>query len=149
VEAVVFCGIQASGKTTFYRRRFAETHVRLSMDLLRTRRREAILLEACLRAGQRFVIDNTNATRADRERYVAPSLAARFTVACYWFDVPLAIAAARNRSRVYRQRVSSRGLVGTARTLQPPTYDEGFSAIHVVRPGDDEPFDVELLPRPA
>src|SRR5690242_21811350 len=66
VEAVVFCGIQASGKTTFYRRRFAETHVRLSMDLLRTRRREAILLEACLRAGPPFVIDNPNGTPADR-----------------------------------------------------------------------------------
>ena len=38
MEAVVLCGLQGSGKTTLYRDRFLETHVRLSMDLLRTYR---------------------------------------------------------------------------------------------------------------
>ena len=82
MEAIVFCGIQASGKTTFYRMRFAETHVRLSMDVLKTRNRERILLDACLRARQRFVVDNTNPTRDERARYVAPALATGFAVVC-------------------------------------------------------------------
>jgi predicted kinase len=29
MEAVLFIGIQASGKTTFYRERFFDTHVRI------------------------------------------------------------------------------------------------------------------------
>jgi hypothetical protein len=66
VEAVVFCGIQASGKSTFYRERFFPTHVRISLDLLRTRHREATFLRACLETRQRFVVDNTNPTRAER-----------------------------------------------------------------------------------
>ncbi len=37
MEAVVFCGIQGSGKTSFYRERLLATHVRISLDLLRTR----------------------------------------------------------------------------------------------------------------
>ena len=41
MEAVILCGLQGSGKTTLYRDRFIETHVRVSMDLLRTRAREA------------------------------------------------------------------------------------------------------------
>jgi len=37
MEVVVLCGVQGSGKTTLYRERFLDTHVRVSMDLLRTR----------------------------------------------------------------------------------------------------------------
>lgn len=61
MEAVILIGVQGSGKTTFYLRRFFETHVRFSLDMLRTRRRERILLMACVEAKQPFVIDNTNA----------------------------------------------------------------------------------------
>ena len=39
-EAAVFCGIQGSGKTTFYRARFAATHARINLDELKTRHRE-------------------------------------------------------------------------------------------------------------
>jgi predicted kinase len=40
MEAVIFVGIQASGKSTFYCQRFFATHMRISLDMLRTRRRE-------------------------------------------------------------------------------------------------------------
>ena len=72
MEAIILCGLQGSGKTTLYRDRFLETHVRISMDLLRTRAREAALLEWCLRTRTRFVVDNTNPTAADRARTWCP-----------------------------------------------------------------------------
>jgi hypothetical protein len=50
--------------------------VRISLDLLRTRRREQLLLAACLEGRQPFVVDNTNRMIADRARYIAPTLAA-------------------------------------------------------------------------
>ena len=40
--------------------RFFRTHVRLSLDMLRTRHRERLLFQAYLEAKQSFVIDNTN-----------------------------------------------------------------------------------------
>ena len=40
MEAIVFIGLQASGKSSFYKERFFSTHVRISLDLLRTRNRE-------------------------------------------------------------------------------------------------------------
>ena len=51
MEAVILIGIQGSGKTTFYRQRFFETNVRISLDLVKTRRREQALLDVCLRTG--------------------------------------------------------------------------------------------------
>lgn len=39
MEAVIFVGVQASGKTMFYYERFFDTHIRLSLDMLKTRAR--------------------------------------------------------------------------------------------------------------
>jgi len=50
MEAVVFIGVQGCGKTTFYKKRYFETHVRVSRDMLKTKARERILLGACLAA---------------------------------------------------------------------------------------------------
>ena len=129
MEAVVLCGVQGSGKTTLYRDRFLETHVRVSMDLLRTRAREAALLEACLRTGQRLVIDNTNPTPADRRRYVGPARAAGFRAVGYLVEVDPALAHARNAERDDRRRVPVRGVADTRRRLQRPTLEEGFDEL--------------------
>src|SRR5262249_9709639 len=86
MEAVIFVGIQASGKSSFYRERFFPTHVRISPDLLRTRRRERSLLAWCLENQQSFVVDNTNPTIAERAVYITPAKTARFRVVGYIFD---------------------------------------------------------------
>jgi hypothetical protein len=52
--------------------------VRISLDLLRTRERESALVETCLRIQQRFIVNSTNATAAERARYILPSRAAGF-----------------------------------------------------------------------
>lgn len=70
MEMILFIGGQAAGKSTFYQQHFRDTHVRINLDMLRTRHREAILLEACLRMKQPFVVDNTNPTPEDRQRYI-------------------------------------------------------------------------------
>jgi hypothetical protein len=36
MEVVIFAGIPASGKSTFYLQRFFETHIRINPDMLRT-----------------------------------------------------------------------------------------------------------------
>ena len=60
MEAVLFIGIPASGKSAFFKERFFDTHVRINLDMLKTRRRESLILRACLEGKQSFVIDNTN-----------------------------------------------------------------------------------------
>jgi predicted kinase len=129
MEAIVLCGVQGSGKTTLYRERFLDTHVRVSMDLLRTRHRETAFLELCLTTRQPFVVDNTNPTPADRARYIGPARAAGFKVVGYLVDVDAAEALARNAERAGRARIPVPGVVGTARRLQKPTLEEGFDEL--------------------
>ena len=93
----MLCGLQGAGKTTLYRDRWLETHVRISMDLLRTRAREAALLELCLPTRQPFVVDNTNPTVADRARYVEPARAAGFRVVGYLVDADVGRGAGPQR----------------------------------------------------
>jgi predicted kinase len=135
MEAVVLCGIQGSGKTTLYRDRFLATHVRVSMDLLRTRNREAAFVALCLETRQPFVVDNTNPTPADRRRYVEPARAAGFRVIGYLVEVDTAEAFGRNEERAGRARVPPAGVAGTARRLLRPTLEEGFDELwHATAP---------------
>jgi hypothetical protein len=56
-EMIVFVGIQATGKSSFYQQKFAASHMRINLDMLKTRHREKILLHACIEAKQSFVVD--------------------------------------------------------------------------------------------
>jgi predicted kinase len=147
-SAVVLCGIQGSGKTTFYVRRFLHTHVRISLDLLRTRHREAVFLRACLDTRQPFVVDKTNATPEERRRYVEPARAAGFRVEAYWLDATAREAIARNAGRPDGRRIPVAGVLGTRKRLRPPTAEEGFAAVWRVTVGDDGEFRVDPADEP-
>lgn len=130
MEAVIFTGIPGSGKSTFYRTRFFDTHVRINLDMLKTRRREELLFAACLEAKQPFVIDNTNPLASDRARYIQRSRDAGFNLSAYFFRSSLAEAVRRNAQREGKQKVPVLG--GILKKLQPPAADEGFDKIYVV-----------------
>ncbi|MDC0668324.1 AAA family ATPase [Nannocystis radixulma] len=142
-ELVIFCGIQATGKSTFFQRRLFHSHVRIGLDLVRTRHREATLLDACLRCGQSLVIDNTSPTPEERARYIAPARAAGFCVVGYYFQSRVAPALARNAGRPEERQVPERGVLGTAARLVPPRLAEGFDALHYVRIDEAGEFVVE------
>lgn len=132
MEAVVLIGIQGAGKSTFYRRRFFDTHVRLSLDLLKTRRRERTLLEACLVTGQPCVIDNTNVTEEERAKYISAAKAAGFRVVGYFFEPDPKGSLERNNRREGRRRVPPAGLFGTLKRLRRPRMAEGFDELFLV-----------------
>lgn len=90
--AILLIGIPASGKSTFFRKRFSRSHVHISLDLLKTRYQERLLLEACLMARLSFVVDNTNVTRAARARFIEPARQAGYRVIGFYFAAPLSVA---------------------------------------------------------
>jgi len=143
MEAIIFCGIQGSGKSTFFLQNFYHTHVRLNLDMLKTRHRENILLHACLAAQQPFVVDNTNPTAAGRGRYVALAKAAGFRVSGYYFPSTLESALARNARRVGKQQIPPHAVAATLKRLEPPTPAEGYDAFYTVAIGGDGKFVVE------
>jgi predicted kinase len=142
MEAIIFVGVQGSGKSTFYRERFFDTHVRINLDMLRTRHREQLLLAGCLAAKQRFVIDNTNPTPADRARYIGAAKEAGFRVIAYVFETSLQDAIRRNNQRAGKQKVPVPAIAGTLRKLQAPTVEEGFDEVYRVAPAPGGGFSV-------
>jgi predicted kinase len=140
MEAIIFIGIQGAGKSTFFRERFFDTHVRINLDMLRTRRREEMLLAACLQSGQSFVIDNTNPLPADRLRYLRPARAAGFRTAAYFFKSNLRDALQRNNLRSAKQKVPAPAVAAAFKKLVPPSREEGFDEIYIVELTPDRGF---------
>jgi len=134
MHLIVFTGIQASGKSTFWREQLAGTHIRLGLDMLRSRTREKKLMDACLAAEIAFVSDNTNVTRAVRTRYIDAARKANFTVGAIFFDIPVAEAQRRNARRPAAKRVPPAALRATFNRLEPPTPAEGFDYVLIARP---------------
>ncbi|MBX3448795.1 MAG: ATP-binding protein [Planctomycetaceae bacterium] len=135
MEAVVFIGLQASGKSSFYKERFFNSHVRISLDLLKTRYRETRILDICLETDQRFVIDNTNPTRAERSRFMEPVKTARvrYTISGYYFESRVEDCLRRNTQRPESERVPDVAILSVAKKLEQPSLDEGFDQLFYVR----------------
>jgi AAA domain len=109
MQAIVFIGIQACGKSTFYHHQFGLTHVRINLDMLKTRYREQRVFETCLEIQQSFVIDNTNPTRLDRFRYIEPAKQYQFQVIGYYFESRVQEAIDRNQQRPLAQQIPDKG----------------------------------------
>lgn len=143
MEAIIFIGIQATGKSTFFQQRFFNTRVRINLDMLKTRNRERILLAACLDARQPFVIDNTNLTREARAGYISRAKASGFSVTGYYFKSALQPALERNSQRSGKSLIPERGIISAYRKLELPSFDEGFDRLFYVEIAEDGQFDVK------
>lgn len=131
-QAVLLIGIQASGKSTFYQERFFHTHLRINLDMLKTRNREARFLQTCLDTGQSFVVDNTNPTVSNRARYIGPAKAAGFHVVGYLMRTTTEDAIRRNAARTGRQHIPEVAIRGTYGRVEMPSHNEGFDELFAV-----------------
>lgn len=131
MELVVFIGLQGSGKSTFWGERFRDSHVRINLDMLKTRHRESLLFDACLVGKAPMVVDNTNPQVADRERYIQPARAAGFRVKGYYFQSKVSECLERNAGRA--DRVPDLAIRGTHSRLVIPQRSEGFDELWHVR----------------
>lgn len=147
LELVLFVGLQASGKTSFYRTRFAQTHVHVSKDRLRNNRRperrQQQLIREALGEGRSVVVDNTNPTRADRRPLIAIGRELGARVIGYYFASDVRECLERNRGRTGRELVPEVAIYATAGRLEPPDVSEGFDALYCVRLQEGGGFDVQ------
>lgn len=144
MEAVIFIGVQGIGKSTFYYQHFFKTHMRINLDMLKTRHREKLLTQACLEAKQSFVSDNTNVTREVRARTIMPARDAGFRIIGYYFRASIMLAIERNRTRPEADRLLEKAIAGTYKRLELPAYSEGFDQLYYVQPGEQDYFSVEV-----
>ena len=88
-EAIIFCGIQASGKSSYYGQHFSE-YEHVNLDTLHTRNKENLLLQECIQKEKSFVVDNTNPTAQDREKYIKLAKNNGYIVYGYYFQSAIA-----------------------------------------------------------
>ncbi len=145
MEMIVFVGCQGAGKSTFYRDRFFNTHVRVSLDMLKTRNRERLLVRACLDMQQRFVVDNTNPTADDRKRYFNLADGSGFKVVGFFFEATINELLQRNAQREGKEVIPEIGVRGTLKKIERPILAEGFDEIFRVNVLQDRTFSVVRL----
>ena len=137
MELVLFVGLQASGKSTFFRERFAETHEHVSKDLLphnrNKNRRQENILRATLSAGRCVVVDNTSPTPEDRRPLVRLGHEYGAKVIGYFFEASVSECLRRNEMREGKARVPDVAIYVTAKKLVAPSIEEGFDELHCVR----------------
>lgn len=130
-ELVIFIGLQAAGKTSFYRERFAETHELVSKDQFpnaRNReRRQTRMLRDALGGGRSVVLDNTNPSREVRRGPIAIARELGSTVIGFYFESRLELSRERNAARP--SPVPEVALRTTASLLERPSPSEGFARL--------------------
>ena len=147
MELVLFIGLQGSGKSSFQRQRFADTHVLVSKDLWpHARRKEArqrrYITEA-LAAGRSVVVDNTNPSPEERAPLIALGHEHGARVVGYYFASDLKRCLERNAQRQGRARVPEVALFATVKKLTRPGRAEGFDALYHVTLTEEGDFRVE------
>jgi predicted kinase len=136
MELVIFVGLQASGKSTFYRTYFAETHELVSKDLFpnnsKPGRRQAQLIENALQADRSVVVDNTNPTLEDRAALIQLGRQYGTEIVGYFFDATVKQCLERNGQREGKAKVPVVAIYTTAKKLVRPTFEEGFDRLYAV-----------------
>lgn len=136
-ELIIFVGMQAAGKSTYYATHFAATHVHVSKDLMKNTRnrdeRQRQMIEQALSAGRSVVVDNTNPTPIVRAPLIEQGRRHGARVIGCYFEIAPKLAVERNRLREGKARVPDVAIYVTAKRIVPPSFTEGFDEIRVIR----------------
>ncbi len=143
MELIIFIGLQASGKSTFFRQKFAMTHEHISKDLMPRKgkeQRQQQLIEAALQADKSIVVDNTNPSQLDRTGIIQQGKRYQATIIGYYFSSVIEECMQRNLQREGKALVPDVGFYSTVKKLEKPDYAEGFDRLFYVRIGEEKDF---------
>ena len=136
-KAVIFIGLQGSGKTRFYQTHFAGAYVHINLDELHTRNKEREAIRSCFDGGRDFVVDNTDPSAADRKRYIDAAKERGYRVIGYFFESKIRDCIRRNAQREGKARVPVQAIAATSNKLEIPSYAEGFDELYYVPFGEE------------
>ena len=131
VNTRIMIGIQASGKSSFCKSILKE-YVRINLDELNTRNKERIAIMEAIQSGVDIVIDNTNPTKADRERYISTAKNHEYEAVGYFMQSRLQECIDRNEQREGKACVPRKAIACTSNKLEIPDYSEGFDKLYFV-----------------
>lgn len=130
---IIMIGLQGSGKTEYVHRFLInESFVHVNLDTLHTRNKEQILLNECFEHSQSMVIDNTNPTKEERQRYIVQGKIHGYHVIGVYMQSILQECINRNNKREGKEKIPEKAIASTSNKLELPAYSEGFDEIFYV-----------------
>ena len=102
-KAIIFTGIQASGKSTFFKQHFRSGFVHI------------------------------NPTADDRQRYIKAAREHGYRIEGYFFQSIVRDCVERNSHRSGKACIPGKAIACTSNRLELPSYEEGFDALYFVR----------------
>lgn len=126
----ILIGIQASGKTTFCHEYFSDFDI-VSLDVIKTRKKEKNHIVEIIKTGKNIVIDNTNTTREERKKYIDIANQNSYKVVGIYFRSSLEECLKRNSER--ENKIPLKGVLSTAKKLEQPSYIENFDELYYVK----------------
>ena len=158
MEMIILMGLQASGKSTFYRTHFATTHEHVSKDLLLKSKnknkdqKQAELIERAFQEQRSVVIDNTNATKQDRLLLIELGRRYDATIIGYYFQPDVSSSRKYNKQRTGKAQVPEKAIFITAHKFTPPSYDDGFDRLYYIHIAEDSTvekpeWEIEEIPQ--
>ncbi|MCW2919240.1 MAG: hypothetical protein JWN52_7308 [Actinomycetia bacterium] len=149
LELVILVGLQASGKSTFFRQRLSGTHVHVSKDLFpNARRRQARqlrMIDEALGAGRSVAVDNTNPSPAEWGPLIELGHRHGAKVRGLWFPPDVSGSLERNAARRVKTRVPEIGIYATLKRLRRPEGSDGFDELRVVTMDGAGGFEVAAM----
>ena len=137
----ILTGIQASGKTTF-RKKFLSGCVCISLDELKTRKREQAAFEDIINSAKNCAVDNTNTTKEERQKYIAYAKSRGYKIVGLYFRSVLEESFKRNAQRQGKAQVPQTAIRFMAKRLEQPQFTEGFDELFYIRITDGGDFAV-------
>lgn len=146
MELLIFIGLQASGKSTFFQKNFATTHKLVSKDLMPNHKnrakRQAQLIAEALQSGHSVVVDNTNPTIEERALLISLGKQYHAKIIGYYFQSYVSRCLERNQQRQGPEKVPDVGIYATSRKLERPAISQGFDQLFYVKFADNNEFEV-------
>jgi predicted kinase len=141
---VLAIGLPGSGKSSWFKRHqitplssdllrallFDDAQEQRFQDLVFSNLRSMLKARLIARRPMNYV-DATNLTPHERQGWIKLARDYGYEVQAVFFDVPLDVCLERNRRR--QRSVDEPAMQRMAAKLRPPSFDEGFSKITVVR----------------
>ena len=128
----IMIGIQGSGKSTFCQEHLS-SFCRINLDTLKTRYQEQLAIDECFKCEKNFVIDNTNPTIVERNKYIIQAKKEGYKIIGYFLESKIKDCIARNNQRTGKECIPVNAIAATSNKLQIPSYDEGFDELYFVR----------------
>lgn len=130
---IIMIGLQGSGKTEYVHRFLMDGNfVHVNLDTLHTRNKEQLLMNECFDREQSMVIDNTNPTKEERQKYIVQAKSHDYHVVGLYMQSILKECIERNNKREGKAKIPAKAIACTSNKLALPDYSEGFDELFYI-----------------